>query len=320
MSDVSVLVPSYGRPSSLARCLLAIDAQDTSPRQLVVVARRQDAATRAVADSNPAVTTVLVDRTGVAHAVEQGIAACTSRVVALTDDDSEPRLDWISRIDAAYEARPDLGAFGGRDVVVGDDDNRVPSSLVGRVTWFGRITGFHHRGEGAAVEVDHLKGVNLTVLRSVVAAIPLTDRTRGHGAQYGFELQLCLAARAQGLVVVYDPALQVIHHAARRIDGSAREVLGIDQITADVHNVMLAVRAELPLRRAAAVAAWSLAIGERKRPGILRALVAVCQTRTVAPLHSFAAAMQGVSSGWRLGSPHSERRLKRNQGDGRTGH
>jgi len=51
MPRVSVLVPSYGRPASLTRCLAALGAQTRAPDEVVVGVRIGDDATVAVAEA-----------------------------------------------------------------------------------------------------------------------------------------------------------------------------------------------------------------------------------------------------------------------------
>jgi len=50
-TTVSVVVPTYGRPDSLARCLTALAAQSRAPEQVVVACRADDRLTlEALAD------------------------------------------------------------------------------------------------------------------------------------------------------------------------------------------------------------------------------------------------------------------------------
>src|SRR5690606_11444394 len=99
-------------------------------------------------------------------------------------DDTEPELDWLTRIERHFEDDSGLGALGGRDIVVGTDASLAgdPTLPVGRVLPFGRVTGYHHLGGGPPREVDIVKGANMAVRRRALDGLRISTDLRGSGA------------------------------------------------------------------------------------------------------------------------------------------
>ncbi len=83
--DVSVVVPTCGRPALLSRCLAALERQ-VLPRERFEVIVVEDKA-----------------REGPATARNRGWRMARARIVAFTDDDTEPDADWLIRGLAAFE-------------------------------------------------------------------------------------------------------------------------------------------------------------------------------------------------------------------------
>lgn len=274
VTTVSVMVPSWRRPADLARCLRAVAAQRVSPFEVVVGARADDAATadvvaaEAVRRSYPVILATTPEP-GVVAAMTAALAHVRGDIVALTDDDAEPRPDWIERLDACF-ANPCVAAAGGRDWQPTERSDRTD---VGRVQWFGRIVGHHHLGSGPARPVDVLKGANLAMRTSLVRAIGFDTRLRGHGAQMFWELALCLPLRRAGWTLVYDPAIAVDHHIAPRHDADQRHrgVFAAEPQTDAVHNETLALLEYFGAGGRVAFMLWALLLGTRNEPGLLQA-------------------------------------------------
>jgi GT2 family glycosyltransferase len=272
---ISVIVPSWRRPADLERCLRALAAQARPPLEVVVGARARDDDTVRIADAVRAATglTVRVATTpepGVIAAMAMALGECRGDIVALTDDDAEPRADWLQRLDACFDD-PTVGGAGGRDW---QPKERGDRSDVGRVQWVGRVIGNHHLGSGPARAVDVLKGVNLAMRAPLLAAAGFDARLRGAGAQMFWELALCLPARRAGWTLVYDPAIAVDHHIAVRHDADQRHrgVFAPQAQSDAVHNETLVMLEHLSAVRRVAFLLWALLIGTRIEPGLLQAM------------------------------------------------
>lgn len=270
---VAVIVPSYQRARSLERCLRALAAQTRLPDEIVVGIRSGDAETaRAVASlaSTCAVPLrcAVTAEPGVVAAMNAALAACRADagVVALTDDDAEPRRDWLERMIACFDD-PRVGGAGGRDWQPRERGDR---GVVGTVQWFGRTIGNHHLGAGRPRDVDVLKGANCAYRAPLLRALGFDTRLAGSGAQLFWELALCLPIRRAGWRLVYDPAIAVDHHVEARADGDQlhRGVFTAGALSDAVHNETLVLLEDRRGASRAAFALWALLVGTRHEPGL----------------------------------------------------
>src|ERR1700744_1116666 len=278
---VTVLVPTYRRPADLARCLAALQRQSRAPDEVVVVARADDDGTHTCL-RDPAVLGRLplviapVGVPGQVAALNRGLDAASGDVIAITDDDAAPHVDWVARLAAAFENDARLGALGGRDWV--HEKGRVldgERALVGKVTAHGKIIGNHHLGVGGAREIDILKGANMSYRRDAVRAIRFDARLRGAGAQVHNDMAFSLAVRNAGWKLVYDPQVAVDHFPAERFDEDKRDAQTMAALRNAAYNFHLILRDQLPpVRRETAWWWWTL-VGTRLYPGLTHAVLAL---------------------------------------------
>ncbi len=309
---VSVVIPTYRRPQSLARCLDALDRQTRPAEEIVVVVRDDDAASDELARTRPRqVRVVAVQRPGVVAAMNAGLDASRGDVIALTDDDSSPHPDWLARIVDVFASEDRIGAVGGRDWVYSYRTGRLiegSEPVVGTIGRFGRVTGNHHAGVGPARDVDVLKGVNLSVRGELLRQIRFDERLRGVGTEHHWELALCLALRRRGWRVVYDPAIAVDHHPQPRVNDS-RE-FSPRELRDSRHNETLAVLEHLPPWRGGLHLVWAGAIGTSSSPGVAH-LARLLPSRGAAGWSLFCGAQAGLIDGLR-----TYRRSRRARRDG----
>ncbi|MBW7932518.1 MAG: glycosyltransferase [Gemmatimonadaceae bacterium] len=270
---VSVLVPSFRRPDSLARCLAALAAQSRPADEVVVGARSGDAASAATADAARAdglpVIVALTDTPGVVASMQAALDAAHGDIVALTDDDARPFPTWIEGLLAHFASAMDVGGVGGRDW---QPHERWNERDVGRVQWFGRVIGNHHLGEGPPRDVDVLKGVNCAFRASLLHAVGFDARLRGDGAQMYWELGVCLPLRRAGWRLVYDPAVAVDHDVAPRhgSDHLHRGVFSAPPLRDAVHNETVELLEGRGALSRAVYLAWALGVGTREGPGVVQ--------------------------------------------------
>lgn len=313
-----VLVPSVGRPEDLERCLRGLQQQTGAQAfDTAVIARRSDLETRAVCERDR-VRVILVEGRGVAEAIQAGLAASAGASFAsFIDDDAIPLSDWASRIQTAM-ADPSIGALGGRDNVDGDRSSGDPNTSVGLIGRTGTVRGNHHLGQGSARDVDQLKGANMTFRVEAVQNVPLTHLIKGSGAQYRFELTLCLAVSRGGRRVVYDPRIQVDHFPARRAPGDERSVFGPGRVWIDQHNLMVAVAGYGRPSQLVAVFINQVLRGNRGHPGLfLVAPLVILRQDVKGPLTLVLASVRGLLAGTKDGLRH--RRTQGGLGTSRTG-
>ena len=104
--DVSIVIPTFNRASSLRLTLDALDGQvapDSLAWELLVVDNNSRDGTRsAVQDfigrARIRVRYLFVAQQGVSHARNAGLANSQAEIVGFTDDDVDPARDWVSTI------------------------------------------------------------------------------------------------------------------------------------------------------------------------------------------------------------------------------
>jgi GT2 family glycosyltransferase len=210
---------------------------------------------------------------GVLGSMDAAARAASGDILCFLDDDAEPLPCWLRRMEAAFEADPRLGAFGGRDLLRDHPEMRAREPLTRRVgifTCYGRILGNHHRGWGPSRRVDVLKGCNMSVRAEVFRRTGFEMRLRGSGAQPHWELALCLDIAACGFDVVYDPDVRVIHHVAPRHGDDQLHRSGFSEsalydLVWNEHFV-IQTRSHGPRRTAHRI--WSALVGSTTAPGI----------------------------------------------------
>jgi glycosyltransferase involved in cell wall biosynthesis len=151
--DVSVVVPTRGRPRLLARCLDALDRQ-TLPRdryEVVVVDDGPDEATRRVAAEHGAAYVAAGPHRGPAAARNVGWQLARAEVVAFTDDDTLPDPDWLAAGLRAIEAGAD-GVAGRIQVPIPERPTDYERDAAGLETAeFATANCFYRRAALAAV-------------------------------------------------------------------------------------------------------------------------------------------------------------------------
>ncbi len=291
---VTVLVPSYRRPEMLLHCLDGVLAGTRRPEQIVVVLRDSDAASHTAVESRRAAHPGLLEVAKVAApgpmaAANAGLRRARGDIVALLDDDCVPTERWLERLLAHYTA-PEVIGVGGRDIVHhGDRISAAPRAVVGRVTWYGRIIGNHHQpGFAEPVDVDHLKGANMSFRRAVIPPYDLRLRS---GVYH--EVDIAFGARAGGGRIVYDPTAAVDHYPAPRWYGHERDSEALSAVADLAHDQAYVMLKHLPRRRRVGFWLFALLIGQHHRYGLLRMIVMLPREGAMA-VRRWWAAMQGL--------------------------
>jgi glycosyltransferase involved in cell wall biosynthesis len=269
---VSVLVPTYRRPTDLARCLDALKRQARAPYEVIVVARSDDQSSLEMQQgylTELPLRSVFVTKPGQVAALNKGLEALQGEIVAFIDDDAAPHVDWIERIEARFQDDPSLGALGGRDFVYQEGQiTETEKYNVGIVQWFGRTIGNHHLGIGPLRDVDFLKGVNMSYRREAIAGLKLDGRLRGNGAEAANDFGISLSVKKRGWRVAYDPAIAVDHYPSIRHDIDKRHQFNWSAKVDYTHNVTLVLLDYLSPFRRGIFMTWAFLVGDRTCPGV----------------------------------------------------
>jgi len=127
----SVVIPTYNRKESLRRCLAAVTNQGYPDYEVIVV---DDASTDGTGEmvqrEFPHVRYFRQEANhGPAAARNVGIREASGDVVAFTDDDCLPPLDWLQRLFQGYRLHPEVTGVGG---YLEAPDNLLSRSLIAR--------------------------------------------------------------------------------------------------------------------------------------------------------------------------------------------
>lgn len=127
-AQVSVVIPTIGRADLLERCVRSILACDPLPDEVVVVDQSPDDRTEALVEGlgSPIVRRVACGGTGIARAMNDGLAAVRHDTVLVTHDDCTVARDWVGIAVRHAQVYPD-GIITGR-VLPPDDSPYVPST------------------------------------------------------------------------------------------------------------------------------------------------------------------------------------------------
>lgn len=122
---VSVVVPTYKRRESLARCLDALAAQNFPPEQFEIVAADNagEWETRELVQNFAARNKVEINYVwaaaarGAAHARNAGWQAARGAIIAFTDDDCVPDANWLAEAIKIFQSDREISATTGRTIV-----------------------------------------------------------------------------------------------------------------------------------------------------------------------------------------------------------
>lgn len=272
--SITVIVPTYRRVRDLLNCLSGLDNQTRQPDEVLVIVRDSDLETKEALSNRPydrRLRIVEVDQPGQVHALNTGIMHASGNILAIIDDDAVPRPDWLLRIEAIFREHPDVGGIGGRDWI--HRNGRVVSGTrrkVGRLAWYGRVTGNHHLGSGGMREVDVLKGANMSYRREAIRGIWFDRRLRGKGAQVHNDLDFSLSVKRAGWKLVYSPDVAVDHYPSVRHDEDQRGIYHREAMINAVHNETLVLLKHLRMVQIPIFLVWAVLIGTRAIPGIVQ--------------------------------------------------
>ena len=299
---ITIVVPTYCRPNDLIRCLDALKTQTRPADEVLVVVRDTDFETETLLKTlipGPfPLRSVTVSIPGQVAALNAGLAAAQGDIIAITDDDAIPSADWLERIETHFLSDEHVGGVGGRDWVYhGQQLEDGKQEVVGRVQWFGRVTGNHHLGVGVPREVDILKGVNMSYRRSAIKGRRFDERLRGIGAQVHNDMAFSLALRRAGWKLIYDPKVAVNHYPAQRFDEDQRNRFNDIALINAVHNETLVLLENLPSTRRTAFVIWATFVGTRDAPGFFQWLRFLPKEGTLAG-QKLVASLRGRWQAW----------------------
>jgi GT2 family glycosyltransferase len=221
MIDFSIIVPTHNRPACLRECLQAICELDYPHDRFeaLVVDDGGDAPLQAVVEpfAQRVPLRLLVEpHRGPAAARNAGATQACGRYLAFTDDDCAPARDWLSRLQRATQARPEI-LLGGRTVNAVDSH---PAPLASQLLIDYLYEYFNSDPEDARFVVS----CNLAVPAEAFRAIDGFDTRFPRAAAE--DRDLCDRWLASGRRMAYVPDAVVLHRHHLSLPAFWRQHMG----------------------------------------------------------------------------------------------
>jgi GT2 family glycosyltransferase len=263
----TVAIATFNRPESLLKAIDSLDRQEVPPDEVLVVRWLDDVGTRDVLRSaggrvTSRIRELATDSNSLTLKENQAIAEASGDIVCFLDDDAVADSDWLLRMLAHY-ADSSVGGVGGRDA--GPTSGMRPARrnrAVGRLAWFGRLSGNHHEDNIGRRDVDFLKGCNMSYRRNLLGPI---DHMLAGSTPYGYEIDVGLSIRARGYRLIYDPEVRVSHYPSGTMAADDPQLAWVVN-----HNQTYILLKWLSGPRRIAFIAYTFLVGDRNAIGAAR--------------------------------------------------
>jgi GT2 family glycosyltransferase len=219
---ISVCVGTV-RSETLPATIAAIERQDWADWELILVPQGSDKELLRVCRlaESAKVRTVHLASKGLSRAKNAGASAARGDVIAYTDDDCEPRVDWLTTIAAAFRADAELDMVGG---AVAAPPRRTLRFDTCPAIWPSESTYHPIEGRRGAPRGWDWIGANFAIRRAVFDRIGPFDESLGAGAMFpaGEDTDYKLRMEAAGLKMLTTPRAIVDHTFGARSGLNAR--------------------------------------------------------------------------------------------------
>jgi glycosyltransferase involved in cell wall biosynthesis len=198
---ISVVVPTRDRPEALSRCLDALAAQTFEDGFEVIVVDDGSVAEDEIATVvglHPCARLIRRFGHGPAAARNAGALAARGSFLCLTDDDCEPRLDWVERLVAPLQRGADAVAGttlcdGGALAVASEITAHAPAAAK----------------PPAGSDLAFAPSNNLACTKTAFEATPFDE---SYADAAGEDRDWCARLTEAGYVLRFEPAACIAHH------------------------------------------------------------------------------------------------------------
>lgn len=297
-NTMAVLIPTWKRPEKFRKCLEHLEKQTRAADQLYLVSRIEDSETQEIIkefQNKLPIIAIHVERAGVIHAENAGLKRVKEDILCFLDDDAYTPPNWLENIEELLIQNPDYIGVGGPDVIFQDlhKNYRRVVDKVGNVSWYGKMIGNHHHEVIAQLDVDVLKGVNMSFWRKHVPMLDeelQSDIREGNGSHW--ELDICLAMSKHGKFL-FSPKLELLH------DSNHSHFIPNKVAINNARNYTYVILKHFGLFQRIAFLIYLLAIGNTNAFGILKCFVELVKKRRPSVLRIYALNLLGILKGIR---------------------
>ena len=202
---ISVIIPTCNRPEQLRDCLTALSRQ-TYPRsrfEVVIVDDGSEPPIASVATSfsdKLDMRVIRQTRRGPAAARNCGVTSARGSLIAFTDDDCRPAVDWLERLLARLDADGEP-LVGGRVVnALNDNIFAATSQLIHEMAYE------HHNADGQ--QAQFFASNNMAVAAELLVRVGGFDPAFRVASE---DRDLCARWHESGRALVYAPDAEVAH-------------------------------------------------------------------------------------------------------------
>lgn len=269
---VSVLIPTYGRPEYLKRCIDSLVKQTRLPDEIILITMEDDLNTQSAIKNiktNFKAGILLkeerVFRRNIVQAENKGLAGSTGEIICLIDDDACAADNWIKDILQHYLNDAKVGAAGGPVIPMIEDKPVLEyTDIFAKISWYGKRITASTKIPRLVQEADFLRGCNMSFRRRLTAGfdenlLPYWRR---------FEDDLCFSIKEQGYKIIVDPKLRVFHYQAQEnkkylVDNTPRTIIGLHH-----NSIYVKIKHLKGVNRIACII-YEFSWGDDTTPGIL---------------------------------------------------
>lgn len=218
MRFISIVIPTRNRSSWLNDCIQHLLKQEYSNFEIIVVDSSSDGLTKNLISQKYPEIRYFFLRNGLNKRPESkniGIQHAKGKIVAFIDDDSMAQNDWLKTCAESYVSN-ETGGVGGLIIDKNvENSESYRSEAIGRLTYNGTRIGNFFKNPGRIIEVDHLRGCNMSFRKSALEEAGGFD-TNYTGSNVLEETDLCVKIKKLGYKILFNPKMAVIHTTAPR--------------------------------------------------------------------------------------------------------
>ena len=209
---VSILVPATSTTALLRGCLDSLSAHvpEALGYEVIVVLNK---AGEDLSREYPTVRFVPSPvNLGLAGAGNRARALARGELLVVLHDDAQALPGWLESLISTAEAHPEAGAIGGKVLF---PDGRLQNA--GAIVWSDGSTSMPWPGQAPEPEsFAELRAVDYCGTSSLLIRASVWDQVEGLDEQfypvYYVDVDLAMAVRALGMVVLYQPESRILHH------------------------------------------------------------------------------------------------------------
>lgn len=301
---VSVLVPTWKRRVKLEKTLISIITQEVKADELIVVCRDIDIESQNFIDSfiseneKSKLSTNIIKKIiavpGVIEAENLAISQASGDIICFIDDDAVAPLFWIRKIKEHFSKDLSLAGVGGPDFILHHSNPKYRKivDVVGKITWYAKVIGNHHHITDKIVEVDVLKGVNMSFRRQFIRELDRNLQSEHHaGNGSHWELDLCMHVKRLGGKMIFDPSLDVIH------DSNHSHFVHKDNYINNARNLIYVMLKNLSVSRSLIFLAYIVFIGNEQIYGITKLMSKILSFKIKEGVLNYFYSIIGIKNG-----------------------